>query len=124
MGIHKGFNLYLSKDDFDFQTLGYPYQEDVSGNSLYEIFIGFTRAVLTFHFFMPFNWFGLVQISYKILSKFVQWDEDIKRNNDELVEIIKAESLANFGQVRHIVADKTGTLTKRKFEIKLCSIYG
>jgi magnesium-transporting ATPase (P-type) len=32
--------------------------------------------------------------------------------------------LANFGQIRHILTDKTGTLTKRKFEVNLCSIDG
>ena len=73
---------------------------------------------------MPFNWFGLIEISYWILSKFVEWDENIKRDKDEKVEIINSHSLANFGQVRHILTDKTGTLTKRKFELKLCSVHG
>ena len=124
MGIHKGVYLYLSEDDFAVKNLGYPYEENLNNNSLYEIFIGFTRAVLTFHIFMPFNWFGLIKIAYYILSLFARWDENIKRDKNERVEIINSESLANFGQVRHIVADKTGTLTKRKFIVKLCSIHG
>ena len=78
MGIHKGFYLYLSEDNYAVKNLGYPYEQNLSDNPLYEIFIGFTRAVLTFHFFMPFNWFGLVQISYKILSKFVEYVKNIK----------------------------------------------
>ena len=73
---------------------------------------------------MPFNWFGLIDLSYWILSGFVAWDENIKRNKDEKVEIINSHSLANFGQVRHILTDKTGTLTKRKFDLKICSIHG
>ena len=73
---------------------------------------------------MPFNYFGLIKISYYILSCFGEWDENIKRNKDEKIEIINSESLANFGQIRHIVTDKTGTLTKRKFDLKLCSIHG
>ena len=124
MGIHKGLYLYLSEDDYASKNLGYPYEDNFKNNSLYEIFLGLTRAVLTFHFFMPFNWFGLIKISYYILSCFAKWDEDIKRNKNEIVEIINPESLTNFGQIRHIVTDKTGTLTKRKVEVKLCSIHG
>jgi len=103
MGIHKGLYLYLSEDDYASKNLGYPYEDNFKNNSLYEIFLGFTRAVLTFHFFMPFNWFGLIKISYYILSCFVEWDKDIKRNKNETVEIINPESLTNFGQIRHIV---------------------
>ena len=124
MGIHKGVYLYLSKDDFAIINLGYITKVNGKDSPLYEIFVGFTRAVLTFHILMPFNWFGLVKISYYILSCFAEWDENVKRNKDEQVEIINSESLANFGQVRHILTDKTGTLTKRKFELKLCSIHG
>ena len=124
MAIHKGVYLHLSKNEYPWINLGY-YVKDKNNNSpLYEIFINFTRAVLTFHIFMPFNWFGLIQISYYILSCFAEWDENIKRNKEEKIEITNSESLANFGQVRHILTDKTGTLTKRKFELKLCSIHG
>ena len=124
MGVHKGVYLYLMNDEINFDHLRYVHENNNKNNSLYEIFIGFTRAALTFHIFMPFNWFGLIEISYYILSCFIEWDENIKRNKDEKVEIINSESLANFGQVRHIVTDKTGTLTKRKFDLKLCSIHG
>ena len=124
MGVHKGVYLFLSKEEAYANYLFYNFKKGDKDNSLYEIFIGITRAVLTFHIFMPFNWFGLIEISYYILSCFAEWDENIKRNKDEKVEIINSESLANFGQVRHIVTDKTGTLTKRKFDLKLCSIHG
>ena len=124
MSIHKGVYLFLSKELYSIDYLGYSTEKNNKENSLYEIFVCFSRAVLTFHIFMPFNWFGLVEISYYILSCFAEWDENIKRNKDEKIEIINSESLANFGQVRHILADKTGTLTKRKFELKLCSIHG
>ena len=124
MGVHKGVYLFLSKEEAYADYLFYSFKKGDKDNSLYEIFIGITRAVLTFHIFMPFNWFGLIEISYYILSCFAEWDENIKRNKDEKVEIINSESLANFGQVRHIVTDKTGTLTKRKFDLKLCSIHG
>ena len=124
MGVHKGVYLYLMEEEADAEYLFYSHKKNDKNNSLYEIFIGFTRAVLTFHFFMPFNYFGLIEISYYILSCFGEWDENIKRNKDEKIEIINSESLANFGQIRHIVTDKTGTLTKRKFDLKLCSIHG
>ena len=124
MGVHKGVYLFLSKEEAYANYLFYNFKKVDKDNSLYEIFIGITRAVLTFHIFMPFNWFGLIEISYYILSCFAEWDGNIKRNKDEKVEIINSESLANFGQVRHIVTDRTGTLTKRKFDLKLCSIHG
>ena len=124
MSVHKGVYLFLSKEIYSIRFLGYSTEKNNRENSLYEIFVCFSRAVLTFHILMPFNWFGLVEISYYILSCFAEWDENIKRNKDEEIEIINSESLANFGQVRHILTDKTGTLTKRKFELKLCSIHG
>ena len=124
MAIHKGVFLHLSKDDYPWINLGYNIDDTIKNSPLYDIFINFTRAVLTFHIFMPFNWFGLIEISYYILSCFAEWDENIKRNKEEKIEITNCESLANFGQVRHILTDKTGTLTKRKFELKLCSIHG
>ena len=124
MSIHKAVYLYLSKEIYIIDFLGYTTEKNSRENSLYEIFVCFSRSVLTFHILMPFNWFGLIEISYYILSCFAEWDENIKRNKDEEVEIINSESLANFGQVRHILTDKTGTLTKRKFELKLCSIHG
>ena len=124
MSVHKGVYLFLSKELYVIKFLGYSTEKNNRENSLYEIFVCFSRAVLTFHILMPFNWFGLVEISYYILSCFAEWDENIKRNKDEKIEIINSESLANFGQVRHILTDKTGTLTKRKFELKLCSIHG
>ena len=119
IGLHEAFDV---KDDKDLKIF-FEY-DDENDNMFSELFIGFTKVVLTFHIFMPFNWFGLIEISYSILSAFVEWDENIKRDKDEKVEIINNYSLANFGQVRHILTDKTGTLTKRKFEFKLCSIHG
>ena len=121
MGLHEAYNIHFDikeNNPFEFND------NDTTNSTFYELFIGFSRIVLTFHIFMPFNWFGLIEISYWILSKFVEWDENIKRDKDEKVEIINSHSLANFGQVRHILTDKTGTLTKRKFELKLCSIHG
>ena len=124
IGLHEAFDLYYNiKKDKDNNPFGFDINNG-NNNTFFELFIGFTRIVLTFHLFMPFNWFGLIEISYWILSKFVQWDENIKRDKNEKVEIINSHSLANFGQVRHILTDKTGTLTKRKFELKICSIHG
>ena len=121
MGLHEAYNIYF---DIKIDKNNNPFHFSDNDSTFYELFIGFSRIVLTFHLFMPFNWFGLIELSYWILSKFVEWDENIKRNKDEKVEIINNHSLANFGQVRHILTDKKGTLTKRKFELKLCSIHG
>ena len=130
IGLHESFNLYYNiKEENENRVKYFDYLEfsiePINHNTtFYELFIGFTRIVLTFHILMPFNWFGLIDLSYWILSGFVAWDENIKRNKDEKVEIINSHSLANFGQVRHILTDKTGTLTKRKFDLKICSIHG
>ena len=122
INLHESVNLYLSDKKKNIHFYRYLY---LDVDQVYtELFISFTKFVLTFHIVMPFNWFGLIDISYWILSSFIKWDENIKRNNNEVVEIINSHSLANFGQVRHILTDKTGTLTKRKFELKLCSIQG
>ena len=122
INLHENVNLYLLDKKSHDKSFSYLYSEVKEVNM--ELFISFTKLVLTFHIVMPFNWFGLIDVSYCILSSFIKWDENIKRNNSEVVEIINSHSLANFGQVRHILTDKTGTLTKRKFELKLCSIQG
>lgn len=128
IGLHESYNLYFNIDEHRnnnyFDYLGFLDNSIKNNSTFYELFIGFTRIVLTFHILMPFNWFGIIDLSYWILSGFVKWDENIKRNKDEKVEIINSHSLANFGQVRHILTDKTGTLTKRKFDLKICSIHG
>ena len=61
MGVHKGVYLFLSKEEAYANYLFYNFKKGDKDNSLYEIFIGITRAVLTFHIFMPFNWFGLIK---------------------------------------------------------------
>jgi magnesium-transporting ATPase (P-type) len=125
MGLHEAVDIrYDIIENSENNPFEFNIEDNDENNTFFELFIGFTRIVLTFHIFMPFNWFGLIEISYWILSKFVEWDENIKRNKDEKVEIIYSHSLANFGQVRHILTDKTGTLTKRIFELKVCSIHG
>ena len=127
MGLHEAYDIYFNikeneeNNPFSFNNKNI---KNDNNNSFYQLFLDFTRIVLTFHILMPFNWFGLIEISYWILSKFVEWDENVKRDKVEKVEIINSHSLANFGQVRHILTDKTGTLTKRKFELKLCSVHG
>ena len=131
LGLHEAYDNYYNIKEvpsrnpfFFYDENNKELNENEGDNAFFELFIGFTRIVLTFHIFMPFNWFGLIELSYWILSEFVEWDENVKRDKDEKVEIINSHSLANFGQVRHILTDKTGTLTKRKFELKLCSVHG
>ena len=90
----------------------------------YEMFLTTVKYTLTLHFIFPFDWFGLIEIAYFILTKFIQWDEKILLKSKNKVEVINANCLADFGQVRHILTDKTGTLTSRKFALKACSIHG
>ena len=90
----------------------------------YEMFLSCVQFVLSFHFILPFDWFGLIEVAYFILKYFIEWDEKVLLNYFNKVEIINNGSIADFGQVRHILTDKTGTLTCRKFKLKICSIHG
>jgi phospholipid-transporting ATPase len=90
----------------------------------FEMFLSSVQYLLTLHFILPFNWFGLMEIAYFILSYFIIWDSKVRLNKRDKTEIINSNCLADFGQVKHILTDKTGTLTKRKFHLKACSIRG
>ena len=65
--------LGFIKFDIEENPNNNPFDFDMSDNkksTFFELFIGFTRIVLTFHIFMPFDWFGLIEIAYFILTKF------------------------------------------------------
>jgi magnesium-transporting ATPase (P-type)/class 3 adenylate cyclase len=90
-------------------------------NQLYRFIL---QYLFTYHFVIPFNWFNLATLSFYIFQCFVKWDIKIRQKSINMVDIINKHSLPDFGQVKYILADKTGTLTSRKFHLKACSIYG
>ena len=128
--LHKSFLCYYSfksplGDDHYYLHFSNVEQENTKQtNPFYEMFLSTVTFFLTFHFILPFDWFGLMEIGYYIFKLFITWDEKVLLNKYNKVEIINAGSLPNFGQVKHILTDKTGTLTSRKFKLKVCSIHG
>jgi magnesium-transporting ATPase (P-type) len=98
----------------------------VENNSTYymEYFYSFVQFVFTFQLLIPFTWFNLILVAYYILSLFIQWDIKIRQKPQYAIDIINKDCLTSFGKVKYILADKTGTLTSRKFLLKACSIKG
>ena len=113
---------YLDFYSVDKKNLSNP--KNSKTDPFYEMFLSIVQYVLSMHFLLPFDWFGLIEIAYFILTKFIQWDEKVILKGKNKVEVINANCIADFGQVRHILTDKTGTLTSRKFALKACSIHG
>lgn len=105
-------NIYLAKNSLDKPK---PYEEFV---------LSFLQFLITFLLLIPYNWFSFVLIAYYILSLYVIWDIKIIQKSKYTVDVINSDCLSDFGQVRYILADKTGTLTSRKFNLKACSIKG
>jgi magnesium-transporting ATPase (P-type) len=98
---------------------------DLSTTSPYKEFtISILKIMVTFILILPFNWFTFILMAYYILSLYVSWDIKIIQKNKYKVEVINSDCLSDFGQVGYILADKTGTLTSRNFNIKACSIKG
>ena len=133
--LHKSFLCYYSfknkiGDDhyylffYSVDDLGDVKSSNKKTSPFFEMFLSSVQYLLTLHFILPFNWFGLMEIAYFILSYFIIWDSKVRLNKRDKTEIINSNCLADFGQVKHILTDKTGTLTKRKFHLKACSIRG
>lgn len=95
-----------------------------SENVYQECVSSFIQFLFTFLLIIPYNWFSFILIAYYILSLYISWDIKIIQKNKYTVDIINSDCLSNFGQVKYILADKTGTLTSRKFNLKACSIKG
>ena len=93
-------------------------------NPFFEMYLSFVSYVLTFFLLLPFDWFLVVEITYSLMAWFIKWDTKIKQSSKNKVEIINNNCLSNFGNVRHILTDKTGTLSARKYKLKLCLIQG
>lgn len=72
--------------------------------------------------FIPYIWFNLIYFAYYILETLIIWDVKVKKSSKNTIDIINNDCLADFGQVKYILTDKTGTLTKRKFTVKACLI--
>ena len=128
--LHKSvlcFYSFRSPIGDDHTYLGFANIDDKNSNRkhspFFEMFLSFVEFVLTFLLILPFNWFGPISIAYATLSKFIQCDVKVLLSPKNKVEVINESCIGDFGQVRHILTDKTGTLTSRKFHLKACSIH-
>lgn len=91
---------------------------DIKSTSRVDIYYSIFQFALTFQLIIPYSWFNLIYISYYIMSKFIEYDVKVRINAKNKTEIINTDVAADFGQVKYILADKTGTLTNRKFHLK------
>lgn len=89
-----------------------------------DLFYGLFQFILTFSLIIPYNWFNLIYIAYYILSKFIEYDVKVRISSKNTTEIINTDCLGDFGEVKYILADKTGTITGRKFDFKGLSFKG
>ncbi len=104
---------------FDVKTL-----LEKNTNPYEEFILSFLQYLFTFLLMIPYNWFSFVLIAYYILSLYLKWDLKVIQKEKYTVDVINSDCLSDFGQVKYILADKTGTLTSRKFNLKACSIKG
>ena len=97
-----------------------------SSNPFFEMYLSIVSFVLSYFLLFPFDWFFLIEIAYILNGKFIEWDYEIKKyvKKNDNVEVINKNCISDFGEVRHILTDKTGTLTSRKYKLKICSIQG
>lgn len=115
-------SLIFKTYKFDISRENIWYLKDI--DTYKEFYFGFLEIIYTMYLVIPFTWLNLIGIAYYIMTIFIKWDLKILQKPKNKVDIINSDCLADFGQVRYILADKTGTLTSRKFVLKACSIKG
>lgn len=111
------------KGYLDYLRLDYSYGK---GNTLEisnvyfwkEFFVQIIQFAFSFQLFIPYIWFNLIQLSYLILTKLLYWDSKLRKRSLNTLEIIHNDCLSDFGEIKYIIADKTGTITKRRFVLK------
>jgi len=93
----KYFKLQIS--DYQF------YVRDAS----FELYTAIIQFLFTFHLIVPFVWYNLIFFAYFILVGFIKWDVDIIKDPKYKIDIINYDSIYDFGKVKYILSDKTGT---------------
>ena len=89
-----------------------------------ELYLGIYQFIFTFQLVIPYIWYNIIFVAYYIIAFFIKWDIKVMQKSKYTIDVINANSLSDFGNVKYILADKTGTLTSRKFILKACSIKG
>lgn len=97
-------------------------KENIENLSWNEYFISIIKFSFTIYLYIPYIWFNMIHIAYLILQRFIYWDTKIRKQPKNAIDIIHNDCLADFGQIKYILTDKTGTLTRRRFLLKSCLI--
>lgn len=107
---------------------GYIYNSDANKNFIDankdDLYYSIFEFSMIFQLIIPYSWYNLLFIAYYILSKFIQWDIKLNTSSKIKTEITRKDCIADYGQVKYILSDKTGTLTNRKFNLKGLSFEG
>lgn len=126
------FIIYLCfLGDFAISNLSKTYNV-INNNNIYyyleitnwweEYIISLLQFGFSIHLFIPYIWFNLIYLAYYLLEILIIWDSKVRKKSKYTIDIIHNDCLADFGQIKYILSDKTGTLTKRKFSVKACFI--
>lgn len=98
-----------------------PYIENDDSMNREDFFYIIYQFTLTIFLTFPYIWYNMIYISYYILSLFIEYDVKVRLSSKNKTEMINIDCLADYGHVKYILADKTGTITNRKFDLKaLC----
>ena len=87
-----------------------------------EYFISIIQFAFSIYLYVPYIWFNFIHLAYYILQQLISWDTKIRKTPKNVIDIIHNDCLADFGQIKYIITDKTGTLTRRRFLLKACLI--
>jgi len=90
------------------------------GSTLEELYVSLVQFIFTFHLIVPFVWYNLIFFAYIILSGFIVADVKIIQKPKNRIDVINPDSITDFGKIKYILSDKTGTLSSRRFILKAC----
>lgn len=78
-----------------------------------------------FNRFIPISLYVTLDILKLLQSKFINWDIFLVCKENSVRPVVKSfDLIEELGQVEYIFADKTGTLTYNKMDLKKCSVKG
>lgn len=95
-----------------------------SSSSMYSLIYSIFQFIISFQMIIPYTWYNYIYIAYYIVSIFIKYDINILNKPYNSTEIINKSCLADFGKVKYILSDKTGTLSSRKFKVKSLNFKG
>lgn len=97
---------------------------NINPNNIWEEYVFcLLQFCFIIHLCIPYIWYNLITICYYVQSKLIKWDNYLREFRTNLkIDVINYNSLAELGKIKYIISDKTGTITKRKFNLKCCLV--